>query len=654
MLLCFRSNTSLRNSRTKDTVTNTANSTALSSAHAVNSQVSPYFTAQTVTSLERTNKSNADKSQPTSHDQTFPATSQSASPESGRNDPNVIHSSQQSKGGTPEMPPCSAAIENNPQSPGAATYWSGQSTSQNAERFHNPLAVIPQSRQQNTERITSSPGSCSNVRTDRYPQSHGVLQGCSDSRDQIFTTPSMWQSDEHLQKSSDTPSEFSQPSSQMPHGYYPPSPVTSEGTFQPPRRRLSNLSQASSSLLLSSPASENYPISSTTVHVMSPQANADPAHPQSPSPAGYRPTPARVVNSYPQSPPRFPSQTHITDGYSPSSSLSPGSPQQTIMQGYPIQYPAQSPQVPDRYPQSPAFTPISHTPDNSSASPSHYPALSPSLATAYHQSPARAHRIPSGTNELYPPMSPYSASLINERRTLTGGYPISTSHPQSPYDYPVRSPQTPTTPTERHLQPSVSPLPRPQDTINHPRSPEILRSPALPTPVRYNVLGGQPISSPVVVTSTSQFTLQSDQPHMSSVYQAQFKKSAEVSFQPCQVDSGIARTSLTSTFPAESLGRNDPEQFPKNKEARPQRLEMFPSSRTIEGIPQHGLSNSNRTQNINFESLTSERQNLTNKEYVGELEHQPTQGIHICLIYFLVYHVQSEPMHAGPSPEKPG
>lgn len=605
--LCFRSSSSLRNRQTKDTVTN-----------------------GTSWMVEIT---------------------QSEYPESGRNDP--IHSPQQSDGVTNEMPPCSPAIENNPQSPVAARYWSGQSASQNS-RFQNPLVVIPQSRKQNIEWFTSSPGTSSNVGTDRYPQSSRVLLGYTE----ISSTPNMWQTAGHPQSSSDTPSEFSQPSSQMPQGYYPSSPVTSERTFQPHRQSLSDLSLASSSLPPSSSVGENYPLSPTTAHVMSPQMTAESRYQQSPSPTGYPATPARMVNSYPQSPcsvPPHSPQSHRTDEYSPSSSLLPTSPQPRTMQEYPTQYYAQSPQVPDRYPQSPAFSPRSphssarcsspHTPDNFSQSPSRYPALSP--APAYHQSPARAHHIHTGTNELYRAMSPYSASSMNERRTLPGGYHMSrqsnTTYTQSPHDYPVRSPQTLTTPTERYLQPSVSSRPMPHDTINHPRSPEsnLLRSPVLPPPVRHNVLSDQSTPSPVVSNNMTRFPVQSDQQRMTSVYhQAQFKKSTDESLQSRQGNSDITRRSpnTTSRLPAETLGRNDgsSEQFGKNRGVRQQSWEMFSSSR----IPQHGggLINTNRTQNI-----TSEQRDLGEREHQA---YQPTQGIHSCLIYyFLANHVWCRRKH---------
>ncbi|CAB3998685.1 Hypothetical predicted protein [Paramuricea clavata] len=546
---------------------------------------------------------------------------QNGYPKSDRND--SIHSPQQSNGVTNEMPPCSPAIESNPQSPVAARYWSGQSSSQNSS-FQNPLVVIPQSRQQNIEWFTSSSGTSSNVGTDRYPQSPRVLQEYTESNvrtdrypqssrvlqgyTEISSTP-MWQIAGHPQSSSDTPSEFSQPSSQMPQGYYPSSPVTSERTFQPHTQSLSDLSLASSSLPPSSPVGENYPLSPTTAHVMSPQMTAESRYQQSPSPTGYPATPARMVNSYPQSPcsvPPHSPQSHKMDEYSPSSPLLPTSPQPRTMQEYPTQYYAPSPQVPDRYPQSPAYSPRSphssapcsfpHTADNFSQSPSRYPALSPSPAPAYHQSPARAHHIPTGTNELYRAMSPYSASSMNEGRTLPGGYHMSrqsnTTYPQSPHDYPVRSPQTPTTPTERYLQPSVSPRPMPHDTINHPRSPEsnLLRSPVLPPPVRHNVLGDQSTPSPVVSNNMTHFPVQSDQQR--------------------------------SRLPAETLGRNDgsSEQFGKNRGVRPQSWEMFSSS----CIPQHGggLFNTNRTQSITCERQTSEQRDLGGREHQA---YQPTQ-----------------------------
>jgi hypothetical protein len=112
-------------------------------------------------------------------------------------------------------------------------------------------------------------------------------------------------------------------------------------------------------------------------------------------------------------------------------------------------------------------------------------------------------------------------------------------------------------------------------------------------------------------------------------YHAQFKKPAEEALQPCQINSGITRRSAMSTFPGEMLGTNDqsPEHVANNMDARRHTLEMFSSPRNAEGVPLCFSSDSNRTQNIDCESKTSEQQDFTNKQYLYEREYERTPGI---------------------------
>ena len=501
-----------------------------------------------------------------------------------------------------------------------------QNISQNAginRRFQNSSVIPPASPQENIEVFTPSPASCGNGRTD--PKSPRVLQGYIEPR--ISNARNMWQTAERLETSSDTQSDFSQPSCQMARRHYSPSPVTSDRHFQSSGGRLNNFSLPTSSVPQSKSPGGHYSKSPTTVHVMSPQVAAELT--QSLSPIGYPTTPTQI--SYAQSPsaisPHSP-QHHQTDRYSSLSSLSPTSPQQKIFQNYSIRPPLDSPQIPEKYPQSPSFTSVSphpasphtapHTLDNSSQSP-HYSALSP--APTCHESPPRAHHISNRTNEVYPPMSYYSES------SNLGGYPMSgqsnTYHPQSPCEFPVSSPQTPNPPTERHQQSTVSPNLIPQNITNDPRSLES-------NPVRSTALGGNSSqrSSAAVYQNLTQFSMQSNQHHMSSGYhQAQFKKSAEESLQPCQVKSGIVRRSSISTS-GEILDINDQSQehVTNNMTARRHNVEMLSSTCTIEGVTPCVLSDGNTTQNVDCENKTSEQQDFTNKQYLEEQEYQITPG----------------------------
>ena len=579
-LLCPRSSTFLRNSQTEDIVTNVkVNSTAMNGLQAANTHVSPYVTTQTVNSLE-----------------------------------------------------IKTASENNRHLPSPVTYWSGQTPD---VRFQNPLAT--QFQQQNTERLHFPIDTSTNVRTDRYPQPARVFQGPP-----APNNTNMWQNSPPPQRFTDNSVDTPQPNFQMPQGYYASSPVTPERTFQAPRRSLSSLSHSSSSLPPSSPASDIYPPSPTNTRVTSPHVTVETRHQESPSP-GYH------TNSYPQSPPRVSHSTQIlnSDGYISSSSPVSPSPRRRVMQGYSTQYATQSPQVLDRYAQTPVFTadPSSpytspQTPDRSNQSPPQYPPLSPSLAPVYHQTPARAHHIPTGTNELCPTMSSYSPTSPNDVRSFSGGYSLPlqsiTSYPQSPYEYPKSSPQTPTNATERYLQSNVPPHTMPQDSLDYCRSPEKYsqRSPALP-PVRRNELNEQSVTrssqpGPVVHNNT-RFSVQPDQQHVTNLdRQTQYKKSAEDSLQPCQVKNDIdpRSPSTTSRLPREMLNRNfqSPLQFGSNLEARAPDSEMIPLSRTNNSIAQDDLSKTN----VNCESQILD--DVANKQCLGgeeEQAYQQTQGIYI-------------------------
>lgn len=638
-LLCPRSTTFLRNSQTEDIVTNKVNSTAINSPQAASTYVSSYVTTQTVTSLESTSKTVSQNVSQRSY-QTFGATSTSVveiAPreysESARNDPNLT------RGVTHEIPSCSTPGENNHHSPSVVSYWSGQTTD---VRFQNPLAITSQLEQQNAERLHFLSDTSSNARTDRYPQSSRVFQGLP-----APNNTNMWQNSPPPQRFTDNSINPSQSSFQMPQGYYASSPVTPERTFQAPRRSLSSLSHSSSTLPPSSPASDIYPPSPTNTRVTSPHVTVETRRQQSPSPAEYH------TNSYPQSPPRISHSPQIqnADGY--ISSSSPGSAsQRRVMQGY-SHYPTQSSQIRDRYVQAPVFTadPSSpytppHTPDRSSQSPSQYPPLSPSLAPVYNQAPARVHHIPSGTNELYPTMSSYSPKSPNDVRSLSGEYSLPlqsiANYPQSPYEYSKRSPQTPTNPRERYLQSNVPPHTMPQDSLGYSRSPERYsqRSPTLPPPVRRNEFNEQSVtrlSQPApVVHNNTRFSVQPDQQHVTNVdHQAQYKKSAEDSLQPCQVKSDIAprSPSTTSRMPREMLSRNfqSPLQFGSNLEVRAQSSEMIPLSRTNNSIAPDDLSKTS----LNCESQTSV--DVANRRCLGEQEeqtYQQTQGIDI--IFFII------------------
>ena len=589
-------------------------------------------------------RTGTDISQTASHqnDPAFLVPSQNVSPEPGSKNP--FHSSQQPNRAILEMPPCSESSQFDLQSHSPTKFWSEQNTSENIRfqnplvisptspqqnnsqnagvnrRFQNPPGISPASPQQNIEVITPSPASCGNGRTD--PKSPRVLQGYIEPR--ISNTPNMLQTAGRLETSSDTQSDFSQPSCQMPRRHYSPSPMTSDRHFQPSGGRLDNFSLATSSVPQSKSPDGNYSKSPTTVHVMSPQVAAELT--QSLSPTGYPTSPTQV--SYAQYPsaisPHSP-QYHQTDRYSSLPSLSPTSPQQKKFRP-----PLHSPQIPEKYFQSPSFSSVSphppsphatpHTLDNSSQSP-HYSALSP--VPTCHLSRPRAHHISNRTNELYPPMSYYS------ERSIVGGNATSrqsnTYHPQPPCEFPVSSPQTTNPPTERHQQSTVSPNLIPQNITNDPRSLES-------NPVRCTALGGNSTqrSSAVGYHDLTQFSMQSNQHHMSSGYhQAQLKKSAEEPLQPCQVKSGIVRRSPISTFTGEILEKNDqsPEHVTNNMDARRHNVEMLSSTRTIEGVASCVLSGGNTTQNFDCESKTSEQQDFTNKQYLGEQEYQTTPGI---------------------------
>lgn len=583
----------------------------MSNVQAANTPVSPYVTTQTVASLDKTNKASNDIAQTVSQAgyQTFATTSAAVvdnSPreysESGRNDENLPRGVL-----THKMPSCSTVGENNRHSPSAPSYWSGQTTE---VRFQNPLAAAPLlQQQQHTDRLHFPSDTSSNEITDRYAQSSRVFQGLP-----APNNTNIWHNSAAPQRFTENSVDLSQPSFQMSQGYYSSSPVTPEGTFQSPRRSLSNLSHSTSSLPPSSPASDIYPPPSPNTSVTSPHVTVETRHQQSASPAGYF-----GANSYPQSPQRVPHSPQIqnTDGYMPSPS--PVSPSHRVMQGYSTQYPMQSRQVLDRYAQAPACTPDQSspyssppTPDRSSQSP-HYSPISPSLPPAYYQTPARAHHIPSGTNELYPTISSYSPTSTNDVRSLPGGYSVPsqsiTSYPQSPYEYPRRSPQTPTNPTERYSQPSVSPRTMHQENLSYCRSPESYSqtSPALSPPVRRNEYNDQSLArssqlTPPEAHNSTHFSVQSDHQHVTNVNdQLQHKKTTEDSLQPCQVKRDIAPTSPNTTpkLSREMLGRNF--QSPL----------MFGSSLEVGALSSDVITN---------------KQNLMQRE---EHTHQQTKGIHI-------------------------
>ncbi|XP_028397626.1 neuronal PAS domain-containing protein 2-like [Dendronephthya gigantea] len=580
------SNALLKNNTVPD-VNNTPNSTLASSSQA-NTRTSLYSTLQTAATLERNNEGYSQNSaqQKKSSSQ---ASSQSKDEISQRKraefyiDPNSIPMSPNSCEFSHEV--ASSTLDKNRQS--LSTYWSGQSSSENAGmngRFENPLAAKTQS-QQNAEWHT-----CSLPNSNRYAQSPRTSQGLTGAGYQISNqyphfsnenAPNVLQTTAgHPQQSLDR--DFTTPSPQMSHGYFPSSPVNPERNFHLGRRSSSFLS--SSSLPPSSPGSENYPLSPTTTNVMSPHIETGSLQP--PSPVVFSAT-----NAIP----------------SPSPSLlSPTSPHHRMMRGYSTPYLAQSPHVQDRYPQSPILTPGSPRSSSPFTSPPTPNNSSQSLTPLFRLSPANSQFIVKGTNEAFHlSVAPYPASSVDERYSPQTGYPISArsspSYSQSSYDYPDRSPQASTTPKERFFQSNTPFHSIPQDTNDNPRSPETnsLRSPVLQHVGQHDRVNDQFAMKSSQLASHNQnlFPVQSNQVYLPSIYhQTQLKKSAE-GLKPCQINSDTPCRSPTSTSPGiTTFGRDYQEQFTTgiNREGRatavftPARSSIFPF--------QHEPENDNRIQ----------------------------------------------------------
>ena len=546
-------------------------------------------------------------------------------PESGGNEPNLIGDSQ--------MPSLGTTTANNHQSSTDARFWSGQ---QLAEKFQNPLTPILQTRPQSTDRFSSPHGISTNMMTGGHlPPSRGLSPAYSD-RPQLSNPPSMWQNGVHTQTSTNTPTEFPRTSSQILPDCYPLSPP--ESNFQSPKQKISSVSQASSRLQSAYGTIENPLSPALSPHVTTEAINQQYLARYTTTSSGMiTPSSPRILSQSPQS--------HIADELGSLSSLSSSSisPQPRTMHGYSAQHLPQSSQITDGYPKSPAFTPLSsHSPSlyarpqtsvNSNQSPSHYSSLSQPVMPAYQQSPESVHHISSTTNDVFPAVS----------SSWQAGYPhflqSNTNYPSSTYDYPDRALQTPTTPTERYQQSSVSPRSTPHNAINHPKSPQgnQLRSPVLPPPVRHNVLSdhstptASPLS-PVVIDNTAQFAVPSQRQHMTSIdHQSYFKKSSDVSLQPCQMQSNHPPQSphTASSLLAEALNKNDQfqEHLGKSKEA------LFSSpTRTNEEILQSGL-------NMKTKYLESQgQQDLINKQHPAEQKYQNYQstsrGICSLLLHF--------------------
>ena len=584
-----------------------SNSTLESSSQA-NTRTSPPTILQAAGTLERTNEGYSQNSaqQKNSSSQ---APSQSKDEISQKKctefyiDPNSISISPHSCDFAHEMAP--STLEKNRQS--FSTYWSGQSSSENAgtNGFQNPLVAKTQS-QQNAERHI-----CSLPNSNRYTQSPGASQR--------FTEPGFQISNQFPHFSNESASSVLQTAglpqkpldgdfstSQMPHGYFPSSPANPERNFHLGRRSLNSLS--SSSLPSSSSGSENFPLSPTNTNVTSPHIEAGSF--QSPSPVVFSGTNAIL---------------------SPSPSLlSPTSSHHRMMRGYSAQYLAQSPHVPDRYPQSPTVTPgspRSSSPYTSSPTPNN---SSQPLAPFFRQSPANSQFIVNGTNEAFHyAVTPYPASSVNERYSPQSGYPTSTqsspSYSQSPYDYPDRSPQDSTTPGERYSQPNIPFHSIQQDTIDHPRSPgqNSLRSPVLSQHARRDGINDHLASH-----NLTSFPVQSNQVYMPSIYhQTQLKKSTEELLQPCQINNDTPRRSPAPTSPGITCGRDYQEQFTAGIDEEGRRTAIFSSKSSF----QHDSNNGSRIQTLNSQEQIIEHQDNTSTQFLenqGDETYQVTQGIY--------------------------